>query len=327
MKKNKFFCYIMIVFAVICSGIIIFLTARACHELGDTYGILKSRELVAEDISLISYDDNMYAVLAYGNNDPDMKMADYLENSLRNIDERIMAAGLLYVAVISAMLVYPVYFFSNKKRIISTGLLTVAACYLLFVLFVITFMVFNKVPFYFPTGSSFLLSLIGLISLFGGYSALSTLIRVFKFKKVVAVSAFIVVFTIYLMCCLVEGGLYCDPYQYDFNFLLDIDSTILDEDYEGDLFIDNETMIAHLNGQEYPAERYENAEYFRGAARVMAVGEELINPYSAVSIDMVIREYDVELPLGYAIMYIVKALLWIFVPLFVIKKEKTEDLF
>ena len=91
MKKNKFFCYIMIVFAVICSGIIIFLTARACHELGDTYGILKSRELVAEDISLISYDDNMYAVLAYGNNDPDMKMADYLENSLRNIDERRMS--------------------------------------------------------------------------------------------------------------------------------------------------------------------------------------------------------------------------------------------
>ncbi len=326
MKKNKFFCYIMIVIAMICSGIIIFLTARACHKLGDTYGILKGRELAAEDISLIYYDDNMYAILAYGNNDPDMKMVDYLENSLRNIDERIMAAGLLYVAVISAMLVYPVYFFSNKKRIVSTGLLTVAACYLLFVLLVIAFMAFYKVPFFFPKGNSLLLSSIGLISLFGGYSALCTLIRVFKFKKLAAVSAFIVVFVIYLMCCLVEGGLYCDPYQYDFSYLLDIDSTILDEDYEGDFFIDNKTMIAHLNGQEYPAERYENEEYFRGAARVMAVGEELINPYSAVSIDMVIREYGVELPLGYAIMYIVKALLWIFVPLFATKREKAGDL-
>lgn len=316
----------MIMLAVICSGIIIFLTARACRELGDTYGILKSRELAAEDISYIYYDDNMYAVLAYGNNDPDMKMADYLENSLRNIDERIMAAGLLYVAVISAMLVYPVYFFCSKNRIISTGLLTVAVCYLLFVLFVIAFMTWGKVPFYFPKGSSLFLSVIGLISLFGGYSALCMLIHVFKFKKFVAFFAFIAVFVVYLMSCLVDSRLYCDPYNYNFNFLLDIDATILDEDYEGDLFIDNETMIAHLNGQEYPAERYENEEYFRGASRVAAVGEELINPYSAVGIDMMIRECDADLPLGYAIMYIVKALLWIFVPLFVTKKEKTEDL-
>jgi len=255
MKKNKFVCYIMIMLAVICSGIIIFLTARACHELGDTYGNLKSRELAAEDISLFYYDDNMYAVLAYGNNDPEMKMADYLENSLRNFDERIMAADLLYAAVISAMLVYPVYFFSSKNRIISIGLLTVAACYLVLVLFVIAFMTLNKVPFYFPKGSSLFLSLIGLVSLLGGYSALCKLIHVFKFKKVVAFSAFIIVFALFLMSCLVESRLYCDPYKYNFNFLLDIDATILDEDYEGDLFIDEKTMIAHLNGQEYPAER------------------------------------------------------------------------
>jgi len=53
-----------------------------------------------------------------------------------------------------------------------------------------------------------------------------------------------------------------------------------------------------------------------------AVGEELINPYSAVGIDMMIRECDVELPLGYAVMYIAKALLWIFVPLFVTKLQQ-----
>jgi len=327
MKKNKIFCIVMIVIAVMFLGVFSFFTAKGCSDLGKTYADLKDKELTAETRSVIFFDDSMYAIIAFGNTDPDMQMTDYLKSSLINIDERIVSACLLYAAVFSALLVYPVYFFaSGKKKNILRSVITAIGSFLMFVLIEFILMAINKVPFYIPQNNGLVLILVGLLSLIGGFCALSTLIRVIKFKKIASVIVVTLVFCACLGALIIESGLYCEKYMYSYNYLAEIEPMLLEDGYTGDFHIDPESKIAHLNGQEYSPEVFDNDDYFKGTSRVAAIGAELVNPYSGVILDMIIRDEGTKLPLGYAVLYIAKSLAWIVVPLAVNrKKELRED--
>ena len=119
----------------------------------------------------------------------------------------------------------------------------------------------------------------------------------------------------------VESGLYCEKYKYSYNYLAEIEPMLLKDRASVDFYIDPESKIAHLKGEEYPPKVIDNDDYFKGTSRVAAIGAELVNPYSGVLVDRVICDEGTKLPIGYAVLYIAKSLVWIVVPLAVNRKN------
>ena len=334
--KQKIFGRLFLAAGVVLFAAILLLSFFAAKSLQADYLALKNHDISEDAVLKISYDDRIYASIGAGieidrrDGSAGERLTEFLAASLRSIDKRILSCGILYVMMIAAVLAYPFCrrFGQNKTRHILSVALSVPLLFAVFFAAVAVMHAAFRIPFYFPTGKDLLLLAVSLPAVAGGSCFLAWLLRTVRRQLLVSVVAAPLVFLLFLFGAPAEGRLYCPPTVDSFDYLTEIDPHVLDEDYTGEVYYDDEKNVVVLNGTEYPPKQAENPDRLKGAGRVGAYAFELLSPYGGNSLFLTHEQYTNE---GSAltiqpfllILYVLKALAWIFLPL-CLKKTRTQ---
>ena len=312
---------------------ILLMSFLAAKSLQADYLALKNHDVSEDAVLTIGYDDRIYASIGAGieidsrDSRPGDRLSEFIASSLRSIDNRILSCGILYTMMTAAVLAYPLCrrFGQNKKRHVLSAALSVFILYAVFFAAVAVTHAAFRVPFRFPAGKELLLTAVSLLAVAGGSCFLAWLLRTVRRQILVSVVAVPVVFGLFLFGATSEGRLYCAPTVDSFDFLTEIDEHVLDEDYTGDVYYDEEKNVVVLNGTEYPPEQADNPDYLKGFERAGAYAFELLDPYGGNSLFLTHEQYANEgaglvISPVLLLLYALKALAWVLLPLFLRKK-------
>ncbi|MBQ7687770.1 MAG: hypothetical protein IJT27_00995 [Clostridia bacterium] len=305
----------------------------AIRNLRADYLNLTQLDLSEDTSATISYDDRLYASMGAGieidhnDNDNESRLADFIENSLRSVDTRILSCGILYVMMFVTVFAFPLYikFGRNRKKhvLITAGCVFLsyafflAAVYLMFLAF--------RIPFYFPQRIQWLLIAVALTAVTGGSCFLAWLLRMIRYKKITAVLAIPLVFLLFILSASFEGQLFSPQTVDSFAFVADMEEGVFDEDYEGEVYYDSEKNVLVLNGKEYEPEQIENPDSLHGAGRIGAYAFELLDPYSGNGLFLIYEAAEITVEPIFLILYTLKALAWIILPLCIQRKRKAPQ--
>ena len=336
-NRQKIFGRLFLAAGTVLFAAILLLSFFAAKSLQTDYLALKDHDVSEDAVLKISYDDRIYASLGAGieidhrDGSAGERLTEFLSASLRSIDNRILSCGILYVMMIVAVLAYPFFrrFGQNKTRHILSVALSVPILFAVFSAAIAVMHAALRVPFCFPAGKDLLLLAVSLPAVAGGSCFLAWLLRTVRRPILVSVAAVPLVFLLFLLGAQAEGRLSCPPTVDSFDYLTEIDPHVLDEDYTGEVYYDDEKNAVILNGTEYPPEQAENPDRLKGIGRVGAYAFELLSPYGGNGLFLTHEQYTNE---GSAltiqpfllILYALKALAWIFLPLCLGKKRSQK---
>ena len=320
-RLNDLFTGLLVIAAVLFFCLLLFRSYNAAKEMGGQYHILKNADLSRPVSETIYYSDKLYAELGFGvsvtPDTPDRQefFDNWLLTSVTALDSRLLGVGCVYPLVLGTLSAYPLYRFFGKERgrhILAIAVSTIAF-YLLYLLFIRIIHAVNGLPFYFPA-RFLLLAGVSVLSLAGGFCALGALLRSVRYKKIAALLVFPLIAVLFLTGFVTEYGLYSPSHIDSFDYLAEVDNTILEEGV-----YDPERNAVIYNGAEYPPQQSENPDHFTGASRILAVLYETVNPFSGNQLAMGESTGDLTVPSAALAAYSVKALLWILLPNFLNK--------
>ena len=322
MKKRLSFRKILLLIGILFFVFTLVRTFFAIQAISQNYLALQNADLtVSADYTLV-YDDHIYAMIGFGINiDPSLPdMAEsvtvFLENSMRSIDDVILACSILHTMLTNTIIAYSLYAKNKDNSFrhavsVSTG---VIVTFLVYVCFTALCHVLFHIPFYIPDGHGLTVILVSLLSVAAGECALGLLLRKIKFKKAVALAAVPVVFVMFLFGFNFEYHLFCLSSLDSFDYIRDIDSHAFDEDYEGDIHYDPDKNVMVLNGKEYEAQQMENPDSYQGLQRIGAYAYEILNPYEGNSLFFLeISKEEIILSVWILLLFCIKAFVWILV--------------
>ena len=327
-KKNKLDKAFGIV--LLCCGIallcgILFLAYAPLQTMGEHYRILKQADVSKEFSESIYYDDGLIVSLGFGiSNDPkDPNSAEYLSSFLRSsvqsIDQSILSIGLIYITVISGFVFYYLYqkYRDSKLKCTLSILLSVLLLYGIYAGVIALLHRLFGMPFMLPDGHGCLLLLAGLLSIQGGLCALLCLIRRVRFKKILTLIAIPLLLAAFILGTPLQNGIYTSPTQESFSYIAEIDPRILDEEFSGEYYYDEEKNVVVVERKEYPPEQVENTEYLKGLPRIGAYLFEILYPFSGNSLAVVDGILEKPISLLAPLLHMLKGVFWIVLSLFV----------
>lgn len=323
-RINSVFAKLSFLAGVLCFCLVLYSAYRADRSLGEDCQRMKNADLSERFTDTVSYDDGLYAVIGFGVDlTPDMTereqiLSSWLNSSLAKINGRILSAGCVYTLGIGVLIAYGLYDFFGKKthQHVFSIVVSLAGVYLLYVLSIVLFHTFSKVPFILPEAASIAFIAVGILSIIGGYCAVGLILRKIRFRKTAAVLMVPLVAALFLFGMVREYGLYNDAKLPSFDYLAEIDSTVFDEGYDGELYYDDEKGVIIWEGKEYAAEWIDNPEHYTGVKRAGALFLETADPFSGNSLSLIHDDEEVQVPLTVSLLYVLKAALWILLPCF-----------
>ena len=324
--------YLSLSAAVLALAFLLFSSFNAVRGLAEDLNRNHSADPSSGFKAVTAYDDGLYAVVIYGQemlpNDPALE--DHLEtferSSLEKIDGRIVSAGVIYTIFIVCALTYFAYTICNNSITIYAKFVTVStlAVYTVYVLFAWIFHTAMKVPFYLTSRISFFSIITGILSVIGGACAAGILLMKVRFKKTIALLIVPVIFLLFLFSSALEFGLFAEEKVSSFNYVAELDSRILEDEYADQAYYDEEKDVLVFDGKEYPPEMLDNPEHLFGAARAGALLYELVFPYSGTGLPLVEQDLEVNIPLITHLMYIIKSACWTLLPIYLKKKNNEQ---
>ena len=111
-----------------------------------------------------------------------------------------------------------------------------------------------------------------------------------------------------------EYGLIAPAEVPAFDYVYEQHSEILDEDYSGNAYYDEQKNVLIIDGEEYPPEMADNPDRLSGLKRALALVFELLFPWSGTGLYMVSQAAEIQIPVLMIAAYILKAMLWILIP-------------
>ena len=308
-KPDKLLEMTLLATACIAFCAILILSFGAIKNLSTGYKELVNADLSSDLSQGIYYDDHLYVVLGRGIvldetaavADRPAIMSAFLKDALSYIDQRIMASGILYAMMISAIMLYPLTK-RYPRHVWLFGPLVFAA-YLIFEIVVHALL---AVPFYLPDGAGIIKVLSGLIAVSGGSCALSLLIRHARYQKLVSVVIVPLVFALFLVGMYLEFGLHSPKTIESFDYAYAIDGRILEEGY-----YDSEKNVLVFEDKEYPPKQTENPDHYSGVRFIGAAAFEVINPYSGNGLYLTEQAMESQVSLPVYLLYALKGVLWI----------------
>ena len=328
-KKRNAFAIVMLALSIIAFVFVSLMTVMAIRNVGEDYTSLKNNDLSQDMSATLFYDDHIYAQIGHGieivsGYEGMAKDRDaFLEASIRSIDGRILSCGILYTMMISVILSYALYhrFENDRYKHILSVFVSVIGIYMVYVLIVLLTHLSCKMPFRFY-GSPLVL-FASLMAVIAGSCILAYLLRIFRFKKLLAVAAIPLIFALFIIGFILEHGLYCEPYIDSFDYLKEIEPQIFEEDYQGTAYYDDKKNVIVVEDKEYEPQQGENADYYRGLSRAGAYLYELLDPFAGNTLHFLENIGEVMLSLLVPALYIIKAVLCIMAVL-LLKKNKTK---
>ena len=300
----------------------------AVRQLLECYEFLMNGDIAKGFSGNIYYDDHIYASIGMGleilPNEPGAKqrLAEFLYTSLLSIDRRILSCGLIYTMFGTSLLLYNLFSDkeeSRRKQILKTiGM--VFGTYVLFIGMINVLCALFHVPFYFPGFKDLLSIFTGLLCIVAGCCAFGILLRAFRFKKILAIVMVPVALLLFLFSTSFEGQLYSPARIDSFDYVYEIDSRILDENFEGECYYDSDKNVMVVEGKEYPPEQADNPEHFRGLSRIGAFLFEAADPYSGSTLYMAQEISEVDSSPLISLGYLLKATCWIALSKFIKKR-------
>lgn len=322
MKKSDIISKILFTAAAAALAAVLFMTVTSVKEMSDGYQKIASDDLTDGFNGTIWYDDHLYAVLGYGSqitaDDPDKQAAfdRFLSTSIRFIDERVYGASVLYTMMISTLILLQIHE-GNGKRILKTALSVCVIYAIILIAFILSCLLF-RIPVYPPSLSSLTCLVISLLSLIGGNSAALLLMEKTRYRKVTAILIVPLIFILFLFTTALEAMLYSPVYVDSFAYLTDS----LSEEQMADAYYDEDQNIIVYQGEGYGPEQILNEEHLTGAARIGALLLEAIDPYSGNAIEIVRQINGLPMPFYAILFYTLKALIWIFLSMFMIDHRR-----
>ena len=317
-KGDLLFAKLSYLSVILCFCLVLFFAYRANEQLKTDADRIKNADL-SKDISLtIDYDDSLYAMIGFGISlDPMMSdkeelLASFYEKSLQKIDDRILSAGCVYVLAIGALCSYGLFYFyggENRKYILHIVFLTLGV-YLLYAAAMILFHQLNGISFHFPETGHVRMLFLGILSIIAGLSASAFFLKVIRFRKIAAIFLLLLIVVLFLFGFVREYGLYNEPQLESFDYLYEMDEAMLEEDFVGDLYYDDQKGVMVYNGKEYPPQRINNPEHYTGLKKAGAVFLEMIDPFSGCALPL-LKEEGIQVPIYADLLYVIKAVFWI----------------
>lgn len=318
-RKNTVFSMISFIIAAAAFCGISFMLVMAVKNLAADYHALLQADLSDGIIASFGYDDGIYMAAGYGieilagQADKQDVLLSFLQSSLAKIDKWILFSLCIYTFAVSVFAAYYIFhkYVDDKLKHLTHLILFPFAVFLMFAAVIIAAHGIFRLPLYFP-GMRCLFHLItALLSIAGGSCALALLLKAVPFKKTAALIAVPVFLLLMLVCGNMENRLFMDPYIESFDYVYETDSRINDENYDGEVYYDEERNVLVVGETEYPPQLEENPDYPRGISRILGYAEEVLYPYSGTWIPIVEEIAETRLPDMAPAAFIIKALIWI----------------
>ncbi len=334
MKPVSKWGYVSLAAAILVLVLLLYLSFSAVRGLADDLNKNHTADVSQGFDATLTYDDGLYAVVLYGQEilpaDPDHEehLEAFEQEALKKIDVRILSAGAVYALFIMCVLTYWIYTVCNNstRKYVQFAFFFAFIVYIAYILFVWVFNAAIKIPFYFPAESILHVVLAGILPVIGGTCAAGILLRKIRFKKTAAVIIIPVIFALFLFSFALEFELFEEEKVRSFDYVADLDSRILDDEYADQAYYDEEKDVLIFDGKEYPPEMLDNPNHLFRAARAAAILYELAFPYSGCSLPLVEQETGVDIPFVTYLMYIIRSACWTLLPIYLEKNnnEQTE---
>ena len=326
-KRGRTFAIVMtIIAAVVLVGLCV-LSVNASRELAGTYHIFAEADLSQDFSGELVYDDHVGlqahhgASFVGGEEGNDTFRDEYLEECLTSMDRTIVFVCTFYALFISLVLAYPLWwrFGERKGRHVAAIAVSVVGAFAIILACILITHAVCGAPFLFPVGVPLLTLAVGLLSGIGGLCAVGLLLRVFRWKRIAAMLIIPVVFVIAVP--MLEEGLFCTPTEESFDYVQPYYESVVDENYDGPLYYDEERHVLVIGAKEFEPEIVPNPKRSTGVQRALAIAEEVVNPFSGNALTMVIGSDVPEIPLWALALYTLKALAWIVLPMVLPRKK------
>ena len=146
-----------------------------------------------------------------------------------------------------------------------------------------------------------------------------------RWKRIAAVVLIPVVFVIAIP--MLEEGLFTSPTAESFEEAYAYWESVGGESFEGPVYYDDERHVMVIGEEEFAPDIVPNPDYYVGTQRVLAIAEEVVNPFSGNAFTMILGDETTgsdiyEIPLGALVLYAMKALAWIVLPLVLPRRRK-----
>ena len=330
-KKDRIFGYLALAAGIVMLLALLAVTVYAVNETADQYHRLFEPGIIVPQTVSISYSDHIFTEIGFGitidleDTAAPERFRIFLSDSLTQIDQRILTSVIIYTMVICAVFAYPIYLrhrYDLKKHILAV-FLTTAGVFLLFNAAVIIAFTVRDVPFYFPDVFRSILIGTGIVSVIAGLCAVAMLLRTVRLKKLTALAAVPLTVLLFMVGAVFQGGLYSPEKQDSFSYVYEIETRLTDPDFT-DAYYDEEKNVLVVGGTEYPPRQVDNDEYYRGAARIGAYAYDVLDPFSGCTLPMVQEFIKNRLPVKAVVLHIMLAVLWIAVPILLIRKTHKD---
>ena len=330
-KQRNIGGFVSLAAAILMMAFICYSSFTATKKLALTYNQFKDLPLTEDTDVSLGYNDGMYACVLYGENiianQPNTKdhLDTFLNNTLKKLDERIFAAGPVYTFMVSFHLVYYLYTICNDNASYYV-LYALFFTIMIFVFYIVTCVVLhtiNGLSFHIPDTQGLLIIFTSLLAVIAGNCAAGLLIRKVKWKKSLSVILIPMAFIMFLFSAQLEIRFLAPSSIQSFDYVVELKPDILDDDYEGEAYYDEQKNALIVNGKEYPPEMVENPDSISGIYKATAILYEAADPYSGIFLYISQLEMGQKISLLIVAAYIIKSLIWIFIPLS--KKEKPDE--
>ena len=330
MKKNTIFTAVLMILAVVSLGVVLMFSCRSMERLGDDYHALKNADLSKDTSGTIFYDDGLYLMTGYGieilssEENGAERLETFLEDSMRDLDGWVASTGITYTMIISSLTALWIYerCKEDRKKMMLHCFFSVLVIYFIFISAIVIMHKAFDVPFYVADMNGLLKLAEGILAVVAGLCTVVMIIGRIRFRKTAALLAIPLVIVLFMLSMFAEAGLYSKRYIDSFSYLADIDPRILDEEFDGELYYDEQKNVVILEGREYEPEQLENPDHVKGIKRMGCYLFELLNPYSGNSLYLYEHMDQNKVPIVVAACYILKATIWIILAGRLMKEEK-----
>ncbi|MBQ4254082.1 MAG: hypothetical protein II712_04555 [Erysipelotrichaceae bacterium] len=323
-KQKSALSYVLLALSVIALIFACYRLNSSFMQFGRDYQRLAKTDTSNGFNDTITYNDGMLIALGYGREieagDPDVEkeMIRFLKDATERTRMFSFAALGIYAMFISALSLLFIYESTreNKKKQI---IITASVSFLVFVLLVDTVyvsMFFAKLTAYFPKHEEFLAVMATACAVIGGNCAFMALMRNIRFHRTLALVLIPFLAVTYLLCGAVENSLFVEPEVESFDYVYEIAG----DDVEA-MYYDDQKNVMVYDGREYEPQMVPNLDALQQPLKTAAIAHEIINPYSGIFINLARfnTSRDISLPEH---LYILKALCWMIIPLFLSGKKK-----
>ena len=330
-KQGKAFAILMAIAAAVTLIGVCVLSVNASRGLAGTYHEFMGADLAQDFSGELVYDDHAGLQMHYGasfeGGDPDNDAwrVEYVEDSLRSMDRMIVFICTFYALFICLVLAYPLWwrFGRRKGRHVAAIAVSVVGVFAIILGCILVTHGACGAPFRFPGGVPLLTLAVGLLSGIGGLCAVGLLLRVIPWKRITAV------LVIPLVCIvaipMIEEGLFASPTQESFDYTQEYYESVVDENFDGPLYYDDERHILVIGDREFEPEIVPNPKHFTGVQRALAIAEEVANPFSGNALTMIVGNDVPEIPVWALLLYALKALAWIVLPVVLPRKGRRAE--